>query len=721
MNLPSHEAHSAFRAKRNKKPHVGILYSIFCIPGVISAVLLVLFSLTVGRGQPQQVSIGRFRYQRAIVPGGAGANRLEIDITLLAAAGPFREFSRAALEGQPEPAVIAKDGLSDLRIYDASHREIPYLLVASPALVPRWSEGRLMPIDAARKNSGFEADFGQFLRINGLRLTGIPAPFLKRIRLEGSGDRNRWTVLIEDGTIFDLPAEKLKRLELDFDPGEYRYLRITSDDSASARVPLPGSASARLVSAGSLPPALRAPLRFAPRASEPGVSRYRLRLPAANLPIASIELTSAGGNVLRQARVTEGRMVDYEMTPELLGLASLWHRIGGTTTASMLRIPITAPRDAELELTIKNGDDPPLDLTGISATFAYLPWIYFESPGKEPLMARFGDPGLAAPQYDLASARAAASGLRAAEARWGELQEHQPAVESPASESALVAGALLDVRAFHYARKIPGGKAGLNALLLDAEVLAHTRMSDLRIAGTDGRQIPYLIEKQDEPRILHLPPLEKAQGPATRAGGTQPSGSLSYYRLQLPFANLPASRLALTTSARVFRRDVGIVIEKNSANEREEPWTRRVASAAWMHAEPDTPAAPLMLQLPSLETADAMVVVEEGDNSPLPLESPSLLLPSYRMRFFRKTGEDLTLYYGHSSLEAPRYDLALLATHLIGAAAEEISFGSGSSSEDRQASAYTTPTIVFWAILGVAVVVLFALIARLIKKGADAS
>ena len=36
--------------------------------------------------------------------------------------------------------------------------------------------------------------------LTGVILDGIPAPFLKRFRLEGSGDRERWTVLIEEGT-----------------------------------------------------------------------------------------------------------------------------------------------------------------------------------------------------------------------------------------------------------------------------------------------------------------------------------------------------------------------------------------------------------------------------------------------------------------------------------------------------------------------------------------
>ncbi len=697
----------------------GSSYSRKRIRPVQYAIACALFILASGHGQSVQAQKNKFLYQRAIVPGGAGPNRLEIDVALLAAASPFREFSRTVVDNQQETAIITKGGLGDLRIYDAANREIPYLLVAPPMPEPRWSEAHLLPVAATKKSSGFEADLGQSIRIDGLRLNGIPAPFMKPARLEGSGDRSRWTVLVEEGTLFDLPAERLKRLELEFAPGEYRYLRLTWDDSASARVPLPGLAAARLVSAGSLPPPLRTPLQFSRRASEPGVSRYRLHLSGAHLPVTAIELASTGGNVLRQARVSEGRLVDYQMVPDLLGLATLWHTVLGPTTTEELRIPITAPRGAELELAIKNGDNPPLVLTRISAVFAYLPWIYFESPGKEPLTACFGNPDLAPPQYDLEASRDAIAKLRTVEAHWGEMHEEKPAAESAASNPLPAAGALLDVGSLRYARKIPDGKPGLNALLLDPAVLANSRMSDLRIAGADKRQIPYLIEKQDEPLTVELSSPERTAAPTPRAAGRkQSSGSVSFYRLRLPYANLPAARLVLTTSARVFRREMGILLEKNPANERQEPWTHRIASATWNHADPDTPAPPLLLQLTSMQTTEALLVVEEGDNSPLPLESASLLLPSYRLRFFRPAGASLVLYYGDSNLEAPRYDLALLASHLIGEAAEEITFGTENVPVSGQAAKYAGQTIVFWVILLLAIVVLLALIARLVRKSA---
>jgi hypothetical protein len=348
----------------------------------------------------------------------------------------------------------------------------------------------------------------------------------------------------------------------------------------------------------------------------------------------------------------------------------------------------------------------------MTAVLAYLPWIYFESRGKEPLTARFGRPDLAAPQYDLEAMRDAVSKVRTAEASWREMREMKPVVES----TMLPAGAPLDISPFRFSRKIPKGKPGLNALLLDAEVLAHTNLSDLRIVGADGRQIPYLLEKQEEPVPVNLPALEKIPRPA--AGNESATRSPSYYRLRLPYANLPAARLVLTTSARLFRRDVRVLIEKNPADERQETWTERIAEATWTHSDPETPAPPLILKIPSLQTAEARLAVAEGDNSALPIESARLLLPSYRLRFFRESDADVTLYYGCSDLGAPRYDLALLAPRLTGEAAEEISF-SPENSESAQTEAQALQTKFFWIILAAAAIALFALIARLLKKGAS--
>jgi len=108
------------------------------------------------------------------------------------------------------------------------------------------------------------------------------------------------------------------------------------------------------------------------------------------------------------------------------------------------------------------------------------------------------------------------------------------------------------------------------------------------------------------------------------------------------------------------------------------------------------------------------LVIDEGDNAPLPLRDATLLLPAYRLRFFRDGTTPLTLLYGRPDLGAPRYDLALLAPRLLGAPAQDLA-----ASAERETSDVTgvTPTIVFWCALALAVLALVVLIARLLRPG----
>jgi hypothetical protein len=677
--------------------------------------VLLLFQMQPVFPQTTQPVLNRFRHERALIPGGPGSNRLQIDSALLSGGDSQWQFRQEGAGSEREPMIIATGGLADLRIYDSSNREVPYLFILPLTPEPQWLDGRLAPLAPTKNASGFQIDLGRSLLVDRLRLGGLPAPFVKRCILEASDNAGHWRPLRTDATVFDLPSEKLKQLEIEFREEECRSIRIVWDDRVGARLPLPRSASARLVSAGALAPAMQVALQFERRQSEPMVSRYRLRLPGPRLPITQIKLTAKGGNILRQARITEGRLSGGEMLPSVLGSATLRREVRGELSAAQMTIPIQPPQETTLELTIEDGNNPPLEITEISAVFAYLPWIYFESSGKNPLTARYGYPGLKAPRYDLEAARFSAAKTRTIEAQWGEAHGIEAEMESFADNEVPSTGSVIDLASFRYARRIKDGKAGLCALPLDAAVLAHSRMADLRIAPADGHQIPYLMEKADEPLSLNLPPLEKAQLPET---GTQSmrqrTGSQSCYRLRLPYQDLPDARLVFTTTARVFRRNIAILIERNPFNERQEPWTFSVAEATWSHSDPEFQAQPLSVKIPSLKTVETLVVVEEGDNSPLPITSVRLLLPSYRMRFFRGNKADLKLYYGRSDLATPHYDLAILASRLIGAKAEETLM----DPENAPTPMGTHPLSLklFWGVLAIAVLVLLALIARLVKK-----
>lgn len=656
---------------------------------------------------------GRFRYERPLIPAGPGPNRVTFDAALLSGAAPLLYAG-----GSADAAGGFAGGLGDLRLFDAGGHEVPYLLVASPQPAPKWQSGTMLPIAATDEASGFEVDLGSIALVNQLRLDGISAPFMKRVRLEGGGDRARWTLLLADATLFDLPEEGLARTALSFAAGEYRYFRVTWDDRKSAVVPPPRAVAARRAFSAVAEPVLEEPLDFERRPSEPGTSRFRIRLPGPRLPITALTLSCGGGHLLRRAEVREPRCAGDDVVRQVLGARVIRRVARGELTAADLRIPISRPTGAELELAVDDGDNPPLELTGVTAELAPLPWLYFESAAGETLTARFGDPQLSAPRYDLEAARASVDVTRVPLGRWGERRPLAPAEETAADGEPLPdLGGPIDTAGFRFARDVHKGPSGFTALRLDVAVLAHSpNLSDLRIAVAK-RQVPYLLERLDEPLVLPLPPLraQPSATPAARPG-------LSRYELALPYETLPAARLVLKTTARVFERRLSLTVEHPAADMRATPRAERVVEMMWRHTNPENAPPPLVLSLPPLRARLATLVIDEGDNSPLPLDEPQLLLPAYRLRFFRPASGDLRLLYGRTDLGEPRYDLALLAPRLVRAATAEATMGAESEQQavpDERAAERSRHRTVFWAALVVAALVLLVLIARLLGSGND--
>ena len=72
------------------------------------------------------------------------------------------------------------------------------------------------------------------------------------------------------------------------------------------------------------------------------------------------------------------------VAPVVLGQSTLRRVVRGDLSASSLRIPIEPPSEAQLELEVNDAANPPLDLKGVTASFADLPWIYFETAAGTP-------------------------------------------------------------------------------------------------------------------------------------------------------------------------------------------------------------------------------------------------------------------------------------------------------------------------------------------------
>jgi hypothetical protein len=237
----------------------------------------------------------------------------------------------------------------------------------------------------------------------------------------------------------------------------------------------------------------------------------------------------------------------------------------------------------------------------------------------------------------------------------------------------------------------------------------------VRIADPSGRQVPYLVERRDEP--IALPVTLRPATSELVALRSEPGHHRSVYAVTLPYAGLPSPRLVLETTDRVFQRSVQAAVERPADRHHRERWLDVRAATVWHHVHPDVPAPAATLHLAVRDETELLVVVDEGDNRPLTITRAQLLLPSWRLRFFRPA-ETLSLLYGQP-LPAPRYDLALLAPQVMGAQAREVDAAPESSSTSPLAAALVTPRM-FWVGLGAAVLALVAIIAKLVAGSSEA-
>jgi hypothetical protein len=289
-------------------------------------------------------------------------------------------------------------------------------------------------------------------------------------------------------------------------------------------------------------------------------------------------------------------------------------------------------------------------------------------------------------------------------------------VERPAPAPAVAEpGAPLDPSGFRYQRPLAPGDPGLVTLPLDAAALAHSqgpsrRFADVRVVDASNAQVPYLLERRDERLSLDLelkPAMPQARERQDR------SGSRSFYAITLPFENLPAPVIALQTSGTVFRRVVQLGVERPPDRRRREAAFEQLTQAVWEHSDAAITPQPLELTFPSERSRELLLIVDEGDNKPLPVTGVKLLLPGWQLRFHRPPGP-LRLLYGKDDIRGPHYDVAVLAPSVMTGPAAVVDAEPERAPAPR--AAIVSPRA-FWVGLGLAVVLLLGLLVRLISSG----
>jgi len=657
----------------------------------------------------------------------------EAEVTTEATAGGGG-LSRLVLSA--EILAVCRPDLSDLRLFDAYGREVPFLVDAGPAPPGtieqrRRYEPRLL--DTTRTE--VRRDNGPPLRHETFDLTLPDSPphaggwdlvttirhpeFVARARVEAIAAGGAVTPLVGEASLFRLggarPAEKTRLPLPDLRGGRIRVILDT--EQPFWLEPAFAFESARVIDRGDR---IAVPLRRLSIRSDGGRTLADLERPWGLVPdLLRVETSTA--NFDRAVTVWDEGPTS---APDALGSAAIF-RVSGLVPVGVQEVPVRGARGERLRIEIDDGDSPPLADLAFHAVVRQPSLIFAlpPAPGETGrAVLRFGGGRAHPPRYDL-------SGLLPGPARPlnGQRAEaaallYDPAIVRPAELGAIRLnpdydgtpalvfarhpGAALDPGIFTYLRRItvPEAPEGLSRLRLTPEDLAVLRpdLADLRVADADGRQWPYLVDREAATDLVAL----SVDGPSRGGAGR------STYDLRPPVAPLVVERILLDTDATYFDR--AYTLEARVAEGDSRPIARGRIT------RPIGDPRPVGIDVCPAPVERLLMTIEDADDAPLAFRSVSARVPLPEIYLTAPAG-DYMLLMGAEGQAAPRYELERVRDVILAVAAVGIDVAPLIANPDRSLGARLggparRQTLLLWGVLLAAAAVLVTLTLRLARR-----
>jgi hypothetical protein len=639
------------------------------------------------------------------------------------------------LQALPVPVEIlraCRPGLADLRLL-ADDQEVPYLLDATGT--DPWTLAEKIDVKAGRIRQDARAPLCEPEHWHG-------AAHCESIELAGPPKGEGWELVFTPSS-----DHFVERVQLAVRRGdklepigrEESIYRLPDGPGERLRLPLPAAAvGAQLTivmqgDGAALSPKLRLERGTVVRGGDtlvdrlPVAAEWRDRAgthlvverPGGFLPSA-IELHTTTATFDRKVQVFdlpggEARNLVGEARVSRISLPAA----GGTVSIDAVQVPLGIPRGRRLEIVIDDGDSPKLEALEARAVLPR-PVLLFDrqTTGKVDLL--FGGGRVEAPRYDLQSLLPSA--VRDAEGVRGQiaarLREHTdmavpalgPFASNPRFDATPILAAVTHagpvVDAAHYASMRPLVVApatdGLSRYLLRAADLAAASagLEDLRVVDAEGRQWPYLLDKNVDPEVIAVDkPVAHTDAGVTR------------YAIPLPSEPLTVERLELDVAERFFDRAVVIVGKDENGHERRHDagrLGRRLEEHGPVQVEVNAP------RLRSLE-----IEVTDGGDAPLTIEHVRLIVPTAGVAIVAPAGH-YRLLIGNPEAEAPSYELRGLASLVaqldaVPVEAQALAPNPQYSASARLTSGSGREHVLVWVALSAAVLILGFLTLRMAR------
>jgi hypothetical protein len=649
--------------------------------------------------------------------------------SLLAMEAPILVPPPGGLVRLPLPAAVrtqCRPDFSDVRLLDRNGHEVPFVVdVARGEPGPSQQQLDATVVEAFREEQ--RRDDAPPLRRESfvlevppdvdapagwaLVVDAAPRDFVRRVdvrQLRGTDDA---VPLVEGRSIFRLSGGSRTGLRLDLPslvPG--RLVVALEGEDAVYLSPTFRFERAREASP---PERLEIPLVETARRQERGTTILVLSRPPGIVPerlrLATTSPTFARAVVVRDVLPT-GRQIG-------LGEGTI-RRVRDGDPEQSLDVAVRPAHGERLEVEILDQDSPPLAEIRVSAVVREVALVFSLASSATDVPAAtllFGGGRTRLPRYDIA---ALVYGLDADEpanappamARLGEVTRNVGFDETPVLGFAMRPGRPIDARVFAYRRPISvlPSPSGLSRLRLDVGDLAHARpdLADVRIVDAEGRQWPYLLERDvvtvSEPLMVTRVATE---GRRTRYELTPRSQPLRLRGVEVDFEagflDRPFTLTATDPEGTTRTLADGRVVKRASAEES------------------------LRIPFADARVARLELTIENGDEAPLVVTTVRALCPVSELYLPAPPG-DYALLLGDLEAEAPQYEIARARSTLLAVPAVDVraapgganpAFSRSAAAAQRIAEGRLLPRLAVWAVLVLAVVVLTLLTLRVTRRG----
>ncbi len=301
----------------------------------------------------------------------------------------------------------ARADLGDLRVLDDGGGLVPFLIDRGQAAAPASD------VPAGIRNQGWRPDgaasavldFGGRLHKTRLRLSLSGDNFRRRVSVEGGETGAEWTTIVDEAWVFAVPGPSAARYEtLVLPENDFPLLRVLvhPGDGERERVLVRGA----LVPVAQEPPRREEVHKPPWTRAEEAVSHetwLTVDLGARHQPFHAIDLDLADERFFREVRVEARREPAYgsgALWWAELGGGAVYRLEHGGRRRECLALAVSG-RERVLRLRLRNGDDRPLAIRGVSVHVPVERVVFEASAGRSYRLA-YASPQDTSPSFDLA-------------------------------------------------------------------------------------------------------------------------------------------------------------------------------------------------------------------------------------------------------------------------------------------------------------------------------